>query len=127
MIGELVSRGPRYFCWKPAGPNWLNVAELPASSAAASAGQTSTAEATEDRVDRLDHRVVVALGVRNGAGAGIGRDQQQRNTDAARQRQAIRAVGQDLRRHVIVEAVGLVVGDDDRALAPQTSGCWRSR
>ena len=72
----------------------------------------------EDRVDRLDHRVVVALGVRDRAGAGEGRDQHQRDAHAARQRQAVRPVGQNARRHVIVEPVRLVIGDDDRALAP---------
>ena len=27
MIGELMSRGPRYFCSNPGGPNWLKSAE----------------------------------------------------------------------------------------------------
>ena len=43
VIGELMSRGPRYFCSNPAGPNLLNSGELPAASACASSGRLASA------------------------------------------------------------------------------------
>ena len=51
-------------------------------------------------------------------GAGIGRDQQGRHAYAAGQRQPVRPEGQDPGRHVVIEPVRLVVGDDDGALVP---------
>ena len=69
----------------------------------------------EDGVERLDDGIVVAFGMRHDMRARVGREHEERNADAARQRQRVGPVRQDARWHVIVEAVGLVIGDDDRA------------
>ncbi len=51
--------------------------------------------------------------------ARIGRNHDHRHAHAARERQSVRTIRQNAWRHVVVEAVGLVIGDDDRALRPE--------
>ena len=82
-------------------------------------GQAGERGQTEDRVDRLDHRVVIALDVRDGVRPRVGGDQDQGHADAAGERQSVGAIGQDAWRDVVVEAIRLVVGDDDCALLPE--------
>ena len=100
------------------GANRLNSGELPAASACASSGRLARAGRPKIVVDRLDHRVMIALDVRDGVRPRIGRDEDQRHADSPGKRQTVRAVGEDARRDVVVKAVRLIVGDDDRALFP---------
>ncbi len=72
----------------------------------------------EQRVDEADDRIVVALLMRHHVGPRIGRDHEQRDTRATAERKARGVVAENAGRHVVVVAFGLVVGDDDGALAP---------
>ena len=61
---------------------------------------------------------MVALGVRHRVHARVRRDEQEGNANASSERQAVGTVAEDLRRDVIVEAIGFVIGDDDGAVLP---------
>ena len=124
MIGRVACRAARATSARNSrdrgsAPTRLKASESPACKRRHLVGQARQRRQAEDRADRFDDGVVVALGMRDRAGARVRRDQQQRDADAARQRQAVGTIGQNARRHVIVEAVGFVIGDDDRALAPE--------
>ena len=89
MIGDGVSRGPRYFCSNPAGAEALNLGRIPGRERLALVRQARQSRQAEERVDRLDDRVVVAFGMRHRMRARIRRDQDQRDADTARERQPV--------------------------------------
>ncbi len=61
---------------------------------------------------------MVTLNVGNDMGSSERRNEDQRNPHPSGEGQAVRSVGKNPGRNVVIEAVGLVVGDDDRALVP---------
>ena len=66
---------------------------------------------------------MIAEFVRDDVRPHIRGDHQQRNAWTAAKCQGVRIEGDDLRRHMIVVTLGLVVGDDYRALIPvRTAG-----
>src|ERR1700730_9146803 len=78
---------------------------------------------TENQVDEFDDRIVIAEFVGDCVRPSVRGDYQQRNSWTAGKCQAVWIVGDDLRRNVIVVALGFIVGDDDGALVPvRTAG-----
>ena len=56
--------------------------------------------------------------MRDGVGDAVGRDHDRRDTRAGGERQAERIQFADFRGLVVVEAIGLIIGDDDHAVLP---------
>src|SRR5208283_5058577 len=63
-------------------------------------GEAGQGRQSEDPVDRLDHGVMVALGVRDGVRPRIGRNEDQRDANSPGKRLAVGAVGEDTWRDV---------------------------
>ena len=87
-MGEFVSRGPKYFCSKPPRKG-VEPGRIPGGERVRFVLETGERGQAEQRVDRLDDRVVVALGVGDRVDARVRRNEHERDADAARQRQAM--------------------------------------